>query len=756
MPRKFIDKLSSLDFLVSLAALAILLVYTFGILFVAPYSGFYFNPSNGEVTAVDVDQFADSGKRLELGDVIERIGSVLIDDYQNTDDVNPFEGIQPGQTIDIQVRRNGESITLPWVYPGFNQTQFFGRFLNIWWLAYVFWGIGMSAQLFMRPKDTQWLLFVASSYLMALFIMFGSISSFNVMGGSRLMRVAAWLLLPVYIHFHWIFPASFRRIPRWLKLIFYVVFLGLATAEFLQVTPGKFYFLAVVLAFGGSILLLILHFFLQPIHRWEVALLAIAAALALFPVTIVSAVSGSGQIPYFAPLTLVALPILPGTYYYVLYRRNLGGLEIRTNRAVSLYIFFILFGTVLLLMVGLLGVTGISREAIVFGDVMVALITTFIGIQFFSTFQSFVERRLLGIKLPVKGMVESYSARIVTSITLTDLMNLLKDEVFPSLLIRQYAFVQLENSSARIMLAENVTQDQVPEEALQELFASLSTGKLTPLSKKDPPLDWVLLTLPLQIGSNLIGVWLLGRRDPDDRYPQTELPSLRSLADQTSVAMSNIIQTERLTAAYEANINRYEQERLHLAHDLHDSVLNEMAALFIGGDAPETSPKFQQGYEALTGRLREIVSDLRPPMLTFGLKIGLDGLADNLSERSHDTVEIITDIQVDGDGRFPDAIENNIYRIIQEACENAIRHGRAKRIVISGRFEKDMLDLFVEDNGTGFDAGKGLSPGDLIKAKHFGLAGMFERAIIINADLSLTSAPGKGAQLHIKWKPPLS
>ena len=66
------------------------------------------------------------------------------------------------------------------------------------------------------------------------------------------------------------------------------------------------------------------------------------------------------------------------------------------------------------------------------------------------------------------------------------------------------------------------------------------------------------------------------------------------------------------------------------------------------------------------------------------------------------------------------------------------------------------LDLFVEDNGIGFDVGKGLSPDDLIKAKHYGLAGMFERAIIINANLSLTSAPGKGAQLHIKWMSPVS
>ena len=754
MQRKLFENWHSPNLLISAAVLAVLLVYTFGILFIAPYSGFYFNPADGMV--VDITPSANPEGSLEMGDMIERIGSTPIEDYLTGRRVNPFKGVQPGQTIELQVWRDGKSITIQWIYPGFNRHQFLSRFLNIWWLAYVFWAIGMFTQLFMRPKDTQWRLFVSSNYLTALFIIFGSISSLNVLGGSTLLRVTAWLLLPVYIHFHWIFPASFRRLPRWLKMIFYFVFLGLAAAELFLLAPDNLYFFAVMLAFGGSILLLILHFILQPDHRREVIMLVIAASFALFPAIGISAIASSGQLSQAAPLALLTLPILPSAYFYILYRRNLGGLELRANRGISLSIFLILLGTVLFLNIGFLGSTDISREVLAFGGTLVALTTTFLGIQLFPAFQTFIERRLLGIKLPPEGMVENFSARIVTSTTLPDLMGLLKDEVFPSLLIRQYAFVKIENSSAKIMLSENAPQEQVREDVVMDILASSLTGKLIPSSGTDQPLEWVCLILPLRFGSDLIGAWLLGRRDPDDLYPQAEHPVLQSLANQTAVAMSNIIQTERLKTVYEVNINRYEEERLRLAHDLHDSILNEMAALFIGGEAPTISPKFQQGYEALTGRLREIVSDLRPPMLTFGLKIALEGIADNLSERSHDTVEITTDIQTDGEWRYPESVENNIYRIVQEACENAMRHGRPKRIVISGRFGKDELDLFVEDNGIGFDAGKNITLDKLVRYKHFGLAGMLERAITINADLHITSAPGRGAQLHIKWKLPAS
>ena len=737
---------------VALVVLAILLFYTFGLLFVAPYPGLYFNPTDGEVLEIFVPQ--DSRPILVDGDIIERVGGMSRDEFLRNRNLHFFQGMQKGQTVDISVQRRGEAITVPWKYPGFNRSEFLARFFNVWWLAYVFWFLGLSAQLHLRPKDTQWRLFVASNYLIGLFLMFGSLSSYRIMMSSTLLRVTAWLILPVYLHFHWIFPRSFRRIPPWLKLIFYAATCGIALAELFQLVPGSLYSLAVILAFGGSILLLGFHFLFQPEHRRELRLLAVAAFMALFPVMILGIVGSSGRIPQSGPLSLLALPIFPGAYFYLLYRRSLGGLELRTNRAISLYTFLVVLGTVLLLAVGYLdlGSIEISREAIMFVAVLLVLFTAFVSILIFPNFQALVERRLLGIKLPAQNMVENFSARIVTSTTLPELMRLLEKDVFPSLLIRQYAIVQFVDSSAKILLIRDVDPVTVHDETVMDLIASSSKRGLVPLPAQGRPFGWVRLVLPLKIGSDLIGVWLLGRRDPDDYYPQAELPVLGSLANQTAVALSNITQTERLKAMYEANIHRYEEERLRLARELHDSLLNEMAAMLMKHDQDALPREFQESFDGLIVRLREIVRDLRPPMLTYGLKYALDGLADNLSERNPDAMQIRCEVKAADECRYPEIVEHNIYRIVQEACENALKYAQARSIHIRGDLSPGRIDLQVADDGVGFKEGIALRLEDMVSSKHYGLAGMQERANLIGADIKFNSHPNQGTQIQVLWE----
>ena len=260
------------------------------------------------------------------------------------------------------------------------------------------------------------------------------------------------------------------------------------------------------------------------------------------------------------------------------------------------------------------------------------------------------------------------------------------------------------------------------------------------------------LILPLRLGEQLLGFWLFGSRDPDDLYSQQEIPILSSLANLTAIALSNILQTERLKSMYETNISRYEQEKLRLAHDLHDSILNEMAALLMRGDAPILSLQFQQAFDKLTERLREIVDDLRPPMLTFGLKLALLDFAEDLMERNQSAVDVSADIQGDGEWRYPEAVENNVYRIVQQACENSLQHARPKRLLIFARCYETQINIRVGDDGLGLDPNIDLKLNDLLANKHFGLVGMYERANLIGAELSIHTAPNQGTQIQVTWK----
>ncbi len=187
---------------------------------------------------------------------------------------------------------------------------------------------------------------------------------------------------------------------------------------------------------------------------------------------------------------------------------------------------------------------------------------------------------------------------------------------------------------------------------------------------------------------------------------------------------------------------------MRLALEMHDSILNELAALHTNIDEVNISPKFEASYEEVTHRLREIVSDLRPPMLMYGLIPAINELADNLMERSGDKITIKVEIQT-GEQRLPQNMEQHLFRIMQEACENAICHAHAANIGITGVLNPQKTILKIEDDGTGFDAHLDLT--SLIANNHFGLAGMVERAHLIGAEISIESNPIAGTRIQITW-----
>jgi signal transduction histidine kinase len=83
--------------------------------------------------------------------------------------------------------------------------------------------------------------------------------------------------------------------------------------------------------------------------------------------------------------------------------------------------------------------------------------------------------------------------------------------------------------------------------------------------------------------------------------------------------------------------------------------------------------------------------------------------------------------------------------------DNALQHARASEIRLSGTLSASAVNLTVSDNGVGFAAGEALDISSLLLAKHFGLAGMLERAALIGAQISIQSRPGQGAQFSIHW-----
>ncbi|HET9588574.1 MAG TPA: hypothetical protein VFO91_07275, partial [Anaerolineales bacterium] len=613
--------------------LVILLIYTYAKFFEHPYSGFRASP-DGDIIFIFVEQ--DTQPALALNDRVVRIGPLLWEDFRRDDRKLLFENVKPREVVPLVVERAGQELTIPWTYPGPNRTEILDLLVNEGWLAYVFWLVGTISLFNLRPKDEIWWLMIAFSYLTAIWLTVGSgVSMYHIWGSSLVLRVSMWFWIPVFLHLHWSLPRRLLRIPPLIIIGVYGIAGIFAVLEWFRLLPRNLYLTGFLLAVTIGFLFLIAHFVFQPELRRNLRLLLIVVLLAFLPAIALGVIAVFIEIPALAGGALLGLPLLPFAYLYGAYRRRLGRLELRVNRFFSIYAFGLLLLVIGLPFFALLDqVVEFPGKAMVIA-LLAGIFTAVAFIWGYPIFENLVERRLIGIPLPSKHLLETYSTQITTSVTLPDLIRVLHDEVLPSLLVRQFAVVHLDQGSLKVLSTMGLKEEQMPQEQdVPYLLTQSGVYRSPDLVGRDRPFPWIRLVLPLKFGDQLLGFWMLGRRDPDDLYSQVEIPVIGSLANLTAIALSNILQTERLKSMYEGNIDRYEQERLRLAHDLHDSILNELAALLTSPDAPALTPKFQQAFDQLTDRLREIVDDLRPPMLFYGLKPALEGFAENLMERS--------------------------------------------------------------------------------------------------------------------------
>jgi len=749
----------SFEIAISLLVLAVIGFYSYVFFFKNPYPGVSFNPPQGEIVSVFVQPA--SGNSLQPGDFLVKVGSTPWAALRENLQQVTFGEFHAGDQVSLVVRRNGQEIPITWVFPGPNHNEIIYRLTTAWWLAYVFWLVGAAALLLLRPKDIRTRLLAAMNFLIAMWLAAGFVSSLNVGGAAVVLVIISCVLFPVSWHLHWNFPRSLGKLPIFVWPLAYLASAVVALLILSKNLPLNVYYLSVILAVAGSLLLLIAHAVFQPHQRRQVVVLLAGLGIACAP----------GVILLFLRLfnldstalirvSTFALLLIPVAYFYTIYRRQLGGLELRANRVFSLLVYVILLLTASTFIATLADAffTG-SHSSILIG-VFLALLTGVITALGYPRFERWIERRILGMPLPPTKLVEGYTARITTSLEMERLVHLIRDEVLPSLLIRQAALLHLDNLSssngsqavARIFTLD-VQDSQLPRpDAIPLLLAEAGDVRpFRPDNEKNIPCPWVRLVLRLSVEGQPVGLFLFGRRDPDDSYAATEIPTLQALADQTALALVNIEQAERLHALYQADIERQEAERNRLAFELHDGVLGQLAMLAMNMDEGPASEQFSIAYQTTVQRIREIIIGLRPAMLDFSLPSALQELADEASEHITGGPKIELDL-LPSEARYPPEVELHLFRIVQQACQNAIQHAEAGLICIHGQFEPDKVELLVEDDGKGFTMDEDPHLSWLLANHHYGLATMHERAALIGACIHISSSPGQGTQIRLVWE----
>ncbi len=261
------------------------------------------------------------------------------------------------------------------------------------------------------------------------------------------------------------------------------------------------------------------------------------------------------------------------------------------------------------------------------------------------------------------------------------------------------------------------------------------------------------LLVPLVFRGQSVGV--LVALDPlgeDTEFSNESERVLGSFAASAAIAVATAqsVAEDKVRNSIEAA----ERERGRWARELHDEALQSMGGLRVllstarrSGTEGEMDALLSQAIERVDhtiAEMRRLIADLRPPTLDeLGLAAALEALVERLNWGEVLGVELGADLAYDS-GRHPtrllNQVEDTVYRLVQEALNNAAKHAETNRAAVEVTEDEESIRVRIEDRGRGFDPDEDTGG--------FGLRGMRERVALAGGTLEVRSAVGAGTAIE--------
>jgi signal transduction histidine kinase len=258
------------------------------------------------------------------------------------------------------------------------------------------------------------------------------------------------------------------------------------------------------------------------------------------------------------------------------------------------------------------------------------------------------------------------------------------------------------------------------------------------------------LAVPLLVSSRLVGVFTSVTTDPDRAFSSDDLHLLNLFARQAAIAIENARlygQAQQLAIV---------QERQRLARDLHDSVSQALYGIRLYAEAAaeelslgrqdlvtEYLGELQETAQDALAEMRLLIHELRPTVLAEeGLAAALQARLQAVEERAG----LQTELTVQVEDQLPAQLEEELYRIAQEALNNALRHAQASqvRVRLAQAQQASSIILEVIDNGIGFDPEAVQGRGGI------GLSAMRERTLGLAGELTVISEAQGGTCVRVE------
>lgn len=226
------------------------------------------------------------------------------------------------------------------------------------------------------------------------------------------------------------------------------------------------------------------------------------------------------------------------------------------------------------------------------------------------------------------------------------------------------------------------------------------------------------------------------------RYGSDEVDLLASITHAIALSLDNAMWFNRL------RLLGAETERARIARDLHDRIAQSLAYISFELERHAEAPRPPTTAELgeLRDVVRGVVTDLRDTLYELRAAVGPKDDLVAVATRYLERYERRTGLSVHFDHtvamKAPVAIEQELWRVAQEALENAARHARATAIRFGYSCQNGRISMEITDDGLGFEPRRGT-------ADRYGLVGMRERADAIGAAFTLDSSPGWGTRIRV-------
>jgi signal transduction histidine kinase len=252
------------------------------------------------------------------------------------------------------------------------------------------------------------------------------------------------------------------------------------------------------------------------------------------------------------------------------------------------------------------------------------------------------------------------------------------------------------------------------------------------------------LGVPIRSRAGVLGALYLTDKEDATGFTEEDERLIQMLAAHAAIAIENARLYER------GRELSFVEERNRLARDLHDSVVQKLFGVALAAQSAATLfdrdresargqvEKLQELTQDAIQELRSLIFQLRPPAVES------DGLAAALEKH----VQVLQrvhrrdiDLRTRGEPRLRPAVDDEVFRIAQEALHNAIKHAAAARLEV----DDERLVLTVRDDGVGFDPGATAH-----RSRRLGLTSMEERAASLGGTLGIDSTPGEGTTISLE------